>query len=237
MSKKAILALTLAIALPMFGYLLLSYMSHRAIQMPGRYFYDSVIVNNDHGKTSFDTVWHQVKGISLENQLGQKVSLDDLKGKVVVVDFFFTHCPTICPEMTENMRRLQQSFTPSDSLVQFVSISIDPEHDDLSRLRWWGEKFGVSPNNWWLTTGNKDSIYKFALKEMKASVADVGIDTGFIHTQNFFLLDRNHIIRGWYDGLDSTDQHRLVKDIPLLMLERDQTRSFGQYLKDLLKQV
>lgn len=234
MSKKAVLALMIAIALPLCGYLILSYMSQRDIRMPKRFFYDSVIVKDDYGRSSFDTVWHHVKGITLTNQLGEKVSLNDLKNKVIVLDFFFTRCPTICPIMARNMKKLQSSFAPSDSIVQFISISVDPEHDDPARLRWWAEKFDVNPDNWWLATGNKDSIYNFALKEMKASVADVGIDTAFIHTENFFLLDRDRVVRGWYNGTDSADQLRLVKDLPLLMLEKNHKKTFGQFLKELI---
>ena len=154
-----------------------------------------------------------------------------------MLDFFFTHCPTICPAMAKNMKRLQSSFAPSDSLVQFISISVDPEHDSTSRLRWWGERFGVNPDNWWLLTGNKDSIYHFALTEMKASVADADVDTAFIHTENFFLLDRDRIIRGWYSGLDSAAQQNLVRDIPLLMLEKDHKKSFVQFLKELIRKA
>lgn len=220
MSKKAMLALVIALALPVLGFVLLSYLGDRNIIMPNRYFYDSVIVKNEHGKTTFDTAWHQVKNINLTNQLGKQVSLDELRGKVVVVDFFFTSCPTICPHMTRSMKKLQSALAPGDSLVQFVSLSVDPEHDDVSRLRWWAEKFNVNPDNWWLATGNKDSIYHFALNEMKASVADVGVDTGFIHTENFFLIDRKGVIRGWYNGLDPDAQQRLLKDIPMLMIEK-----------------
>ncbi len=220
MNRKAAVALIIAIVLPVMGFIFLSYFGDRNIKMPNRYFYDSVIVNNYHGKTSFDTLWHQVRNINLTNQLGKQVSFDELRGKVIVLDFFFTHCPTICPHMTKNMKKLQSALAPSDTLVQFVSVSVDPENDDLSRLKWWAEKFNVNPDNWWLTTGNKDSIYHFALNEMKASVADVGVDTGFIHTENFFLIDRNGVIRGWYNGLDSDAQKRLLKDIPLLMIEK-----------------
>lgn len=237
MSKKALFALLIAIALPLFGYLLLSYYSHRDIKMPQRFFYDSVIVKTDHGKTTYDTAWHHVENFHFTNQLGQQVSLDDLKGKVIVISFFFTHCPTICPKMASNMKKLQSAFSPSDSLVQFISISVDPENDNVNRLMYWAEKFNVNPDNWWLGTGNKDSIYHFALTEMKASVADVGVDTAFIHTENFFLLDRNRVIRGWYSGLDSASQQELIKDIPLLMLEKDHKKSFKQFLKELIKKA
>lgn len=227
------LALLIVVVFPLIGFLLLSYFSHRNIQMPRRYFYDSIIVKTDRGKTTYDTAWHEVKNIEVVNQLGKKVSLDDLKGKVIVVDFFFTHCPTICPIMAKNMKKLQKAFAPSDSLVQFISFSVDPENDPPSRLMWWAERFDVDPDNWWLVTGNKDSIYNFALGEMKASIADVGVDTAFIHTENFFVLDRNRVVRGWYNGTDSTALLGLIHDVPLLMLEKDPKKGFKGFMKDL----
>lgn len=235
MNKKSILALMVAILLPFSGYFLVSHYSKDAIDMPRRYFYDSVNVIKKNGEVTYDTVWHQVNNIQLTNQLGQQVSLDDLKGKIIVLDFFFTHCPTICPRLALAMKKLQNSFPNQDSIVQFVSISIDPEHDSVAQLRKWADKFDVNPDSWWLLTGDRDSIYNFALHEIKASVADQGIDTAFIHSEKFFLLDKDRIVRGWFNGLDSVAQAKLVRDIPLLMLEKDKKRSFSDFFKNLLK--
>src|SRR5665811_1829403 len=152
-------------------------------------------------KRQYDTIWHHVKNISFTNQLGQQVSLYDIKGKIIVVDFFFTRCPTFCPGMARSMKKLQDSFKKNDtSIVQFISVSIDPLHDSVPQLRKFADKFNVNPDSWWLVTGDKKEIYDFALQEMKASIADTEVDTGFIHTQNFFLLDREKIVRGWYNG-------------------------------------
>lgn len=235
MNKKAALALAMAILLPLSGYLLVSYYSNRDVHMPPRYFYDSVVVKDKGGKSTYDTIWHTVKNLNFTNQLGQQVSLDDLKGKVIVLDFFFTRCPTICPQLGVAMKKLQRSFPNNDSIVQFVSISVDPQHDSVGQLRKWAEKFDVNPDSWWLLTGNRDSIYKFAIQEIKASVADVNVDTAFVHTENFFLLDKHRVVRGWYNGLDSVAQKRLVRDIPLLMLEKDQKRTFKEFLQGLMK--
>ncbi len=222
MNKKAILALMLAILMPLTGYLLVKYFSKDAVQMPRRYFEpDSVIVSNKNGKTSTDTIWHKVKNIQFTNQLGKTVSLYDLKGKVVVIDFFFTRCPTICPGLARSMKKLQNSFVKNDSIVQFISISIDPEHDSVAQLRKFADRFNINHDTWWLVTGNKKEIYDFALHELKASVADVNVDTAFIHTENFFLLDSSRIVRGWYNGFDTLSQAKLARDIPLLMLEKD----------------
>ncbi|MEI7965119.1 MAG: SCO family protein [Chitinophagaceae bacterium] len=222
MSKKAIWALMLAILMPMTGYFMVKYYSKDAVQMPRKYFVpDSVIVKEKNGKTSTDTIWHKIKNIQLINQFGKKVSLYDLHGKVLVINFFFSRCPSICPRLTMSMKRLQNSFVKNDSIVHFISISIDPEHDSVPQLRKFADHYNVNHDTWWFATGDKKEIYDFALNELKASVADTNVDTAFIHTQNFFLVDSNHIVRGYYDGFDTVQQEKLVRDIPLLMLERD----------------
>ncbi len=235
MKKKALLALMLAILLPAVGFLLTNYYSKRDTQMPGRYFYDSVSVLQKKGKTIYDTAWHHVSNLEFTNQFGKKVSFADLKGKIIVLDFFFTRCPSICPRLAKAMKKLQNSFVKNDSIVQFISVSVDPVHDSVPELRKWAERFNVDPDSWWVVTGNRDSIYHFAINEIKADIADSNVDTAFIHTENFFLLDKQRVIRGWYNGFDTTQQKKLVRDIPLLMLEKDQKRTFGQFLKSLFE--
>jgi len=235
MNKKAIFALVLAALIPAISYLLVKFYSERAVKMPPRYFFDSVAVNEKSGKTIYDTAWHHVKNISFTNQLGQKVSLYDIKGKVIVLDFFFTRCPATCPAMAKAMKRLQYSFKNKNdtSFVQFISISVDPLYDSVLQLRKFADKHKINPDNWWLVTGNRKEIYDFAFNEMKANLADTDVDTSFIHTLDFFLLDREKIIRGWYNAFDSTEQNRLVRDIPLLMLEKERKKTFGEFLKEL----
>jgi len=224
MNKKAILALMLAILMPLTGYLLVKYYSKEAVHMPRKYFEpDSVVTRERNGKLVTDTIWHKVKNINFTNQLGKKVSLYDLHGKIIVLDFFFTRCPSICPALARNMKRLQDSFKQNDSIVQFISISIDPVHDSVQQLRKFADRFNINHDTWWMVTGNKEEIYDFALHEVKANVADVNVDTAFPHTYDFFLLDTNKIVRGFYNGFDSAKQATLVRDIPLLMLERDKT--------------
>ena len=225
MNKKAILALLLATLLPFTGYFIVKYYSKEAVHMPGRYFIpDTVVVMEKNGKQVTDTIWHQVKNIQFTNQLGKKVSLDDLRGKVLVINFFFTRCPSICPGLARSMKKLQDSFIKNDSIVQFISISIDPVHDSVANLRKFADRYNANHDTWWFVTGDKKEIYDFALQELKANIADAEVDTAFIHTENFFLLDSNRIVRGWYNGFDTVKQAKLVRDIPLLMLEKDKKR-------------
>ena len=188
MNKRAIVGLMVAIILPFAGYFIVKHYGEAAVQMPHRYFFDSVATTEKNGKIVTDTIWHTVKNMSFTNQLGKTVTLNDLKGKIVVIDFFFTRCPAVCPSMAKAMKRLQNSFVNSnDSIVQFISVSIDPEHDSVPQLRKFANRYTSNHDSWWFVTGNKKDIYDFALQEMKANVADVNIDTAFIHTENFFL--------------------------------------------------
>lgn len=215
------MALLLAFMLPMTGYLLVKFYSKDAVHMPHRYFFDDVTTRESNGKVVTDTVWHHVKDMSFTNQLGKKVSLSDLHGKIIVLDFFFTSCPSICPGLARNMKRLQNSYIQNDTIVQFLSISIDPERDSVPRLREFADRYHANHDSWWFLTGDKKQTYDFAIHEIKANVADVHADTAFPHTTKFFLLDTNHVIRGWYDGFDTTELAQLARDIPTLMLERD----------------
>lgn len=217
MKKSAFLALVIAIIVPLIGYFLLKQVSKDAVFIPKRYFYDSVNVAKN-GDT--DTIWHQVRNMEFTNQLGKKVSLDDAHGKILVVNYFFTRCPSICPKLTASMKRLQESFVKNPDIVQFISISVDPVHDSVPVLRKYADKHKINHDTWWMVTGNKTEIYDFAIHEMKANIADPGIDTAFIHTEDIFLLDSSRIIRGWYNGLDTTAMAHLVRDIPTLMLEK-----------------
>jgi len=146
----------LAILMPLAGYMIIKYYSKDAVIMPRKYYEpDSVITSTSGGKTVTDTVWHKVKNIGFTNQLGKNVSLDDLKGKIIVLDFFFTRCPTICPGLARSMKKLQTSFVSNDNIVQFISVSIDPEHDSVQQLRKFADRYKANHDTWWFVTGNK----------------------------------------------------------------------------------
>lgn len=219
--------------LPLISYLFVKKYSSEAVHMPLRYFFDSVKESQVKGKIIKDTIWHTAKTIKLVNQFGENVSFDDLKGKILLIDFFFTRCPSVCPSVARAIKKLQTSFRKNDSIVQFISITVDPAHDSVAELKKFADKYKVDPASWWLVTGDRKEIYDFALNQLKANIADVNVDTAFVHTSNLFLLDKERVLRGWYDALDSVAQKKLVRDIPLLMLEKDRKKTFSEFLKEL----
>jgi len=232
--------------IPLLIFLYVNSLPKAAIPKP--IFYDSVSSIVKNGKQVNDTAWHRVPDFTLTNQLGQAVSLKDLarvsdndtNRRVIVADFFYTHCPTICPVMTRNMKRLQNTVKEAvdidgrkTQLVQFISFSIDPERDSVAALKKWADRFQIDPSNWWLLTGNKQTIYDLSLKHMNLAVQDPQIDSSFPHTDIFVLIDKNGAVRVrrdkdgnplLYHGLDSTSLANLSEDIVLLSLEKDRKK-------------
>ena len=232
MSKKALLALCIAVVIPLISYFLVKYFGDEAVVMPRRFYDDSVITKVKDGKETTDTVWHQAKNITLTNQLGNAVTLDQLNGKVLVIDFFFTHCGSICPSLTRNMKKLQDAIKRQDNMkyadtnfVQLLSFTVDPERDSVPVLKKYADKYNVNHDVWWMLTGPKKTIYDFAFEELKVDkYNDDVIDSNFVHTSRFTLLDKNRVVRGYYNGLDDTSLNKLSSDIVLLMLETDKKK-------------
>ncbi len=232
MKKTTLFALMMVTLLPIASYLYVSSLSKDAIKMPRRYFYDTVMVKMEKGKKVNDTVWHKVRPFKLKNQFGKEVGLEDWSGKIIIADFFFTSCPSICPKLTRNMKKLQTAFKKTDSLVRFVSFTVDPVRDTVQALKAYGDKFGIDHDTWFMLTGDRKELYDIALNEFKASIASNGnIDTGFIHTDRFFLLDKDRVVRGWYNGLDSVNLDKLIKDVVLLNMERDKKKKRNLFRK------
>jgi len=242
-SKKAVLALCVAVLIPVIFYMIArSY----GVAMPGRFYPDSVVTSMKDGKQVTDTIWHKVSNVTLQNQLGDTVSLDQLKGKVIVADFFFTHCASICPILTRNIRRLQDGLKLKDDMkridttfVQFLSFSVDPVRDSVPVLKKYADRHGINSDVWWLLTGPKKTIYDFALQELKLGLQDsVAVDSSFVHTDYVALLDKDRVIRGYYHGTDTAALARLADDIVFIMLEKDKHKKSILYeLKPLLLTV
>lgn len=239
MSKKALLALCLAIAVPFISYLLVKHFGDEAVVMPRRFYDDSIITKVKDGKQTTDTVWHQAKNITLVNQLGDTVSLDQLKGKILVIDFFFTHCGSICPALTQHMKKMQDALKRQDnikyvdtSFVQFLSLTVDPERDSVPVIKKYADKYAINHDTWWMLTGPKKAIYDFAFEELKVDkYNDDPVDSAFVHTSRFTLLDRDRIVRGYYNGLDDTALTKLGNDMVLLMLEKDRKKPSSLFME------
>ncbi|WP_281541396.1 SCO family protein [Maribacter aestuarii] len=159
---------------------------------------------------------HKVSDFELVNQNGKTITQADYENTIYVADFFFTRCPSICPVMSNNMEKLQQTFL-EDKAVMLLSLSVTPELDSVSVLKEYADKNGAIASKWNITTGDKKHIYNLARKSYFAVVneGDGGLQD-FIHTPNFILVDTKKQIRGVYDGTKDQEMERLIGDIKIL---------------------
>ena len=229
MNKTAWWGLSVALFLPLVSYYIVKFAGEDVVHMPRRYFADSVTENTKDGKTTFDTIWHTIPDFKFTDQLDRTITPASANGKIWVVNTFFTRCPNICPALTRNIKKLQRSFENpkrkkfgDTSVVYFFSFSVDPARDSIEALKKWADRFDVNSDNWSLLTGTKKEIYGLLLNDFKLSARDgEGIDTNFIHTEKVMLIDRDRVVRGFYNGLDSVEMGKLAEDIGKLYLERD----------------
>jgi protein SCO1/2 len=178
--------------------------------------YDTVTINNN---KIVNTIYYTIPPFAFTNQYGQTITEGDLKGKIFVVDFFFTHCPSICPIMSKNLKSVHDEFI-RDDMVVIVSHTIDPKRDSVQRLKEYADDYGAIPGKWHFLTGDKDSLYAHA-RNYLLSVAEEGDpeDEDFVHTERFVLVDPEMNIRGSYFGTDIKSVNQLKGDIVLLLEE------------------
>lgn len=165
----------------------------------------------------------------LQNQNNKTISNKDFEGKVYLVEFFFTSCPTICPKMNLNMVAIQNKFFGNPNFA-IASITINPQYDTYQVLKAHADKMGVQSSNWHLLTGDKDYIYTIANKGFNVYVGENSkTPGGFEHSGLFALVDKKGTIRCrkddygnpilYYDGIDKQGLLAIQQDIAMLLRE------------------
>ncbi|PVW17258.1 SCO family protein [Marixanthomonas spongiae] len=170
---------------------------------------------------------NKIPEFTFVNQEGDTISNDYYRGKVYVVEFFFSTCPSICPIMNANMVKVEEAFKNEEDFG-IASFSIDPEHDTPKVLKEYAEKYGVDHPHWNFLTGDKKDILKLSNEGFKLYAAEnPEAEGGFEHSGMFALVDKNGNVRSridengnpliYYDGLDEKNIHMLIEDIKKLL--------------------
>lgn len=175
----------------------------------------------------------KVPQFSFVDQHGNIVTNKDYEGKVYVLEFFFTKCPTICPKMNHNMVQLQNTFAKEDNFG-IASFSITPETDTPEVLMAYANENGITHPNWHLMTGDESKIYQLANEGFYLYTAkDKSVEGGFEHSGNFALIDKNGFIRSrtdaqgspiiYYNGMiseeDKVDEEGMEEQISMLKVD------------------
>ena len=162
---------------------------------------------------------HTVPDFSFTNQHGNSISSESVHGKIIAVNYFFTTCPSICPTLTNNMKRVQDAFLDDNDVI-ILSHTVYPDHDTPEVLSAYADLYDIKSEKWHLLTGEKEKIYEMARKGHFAVTGEIGDDTdSFIHTENFVIVDKKSRIRGLYNGTNPHDVNRFIEDIKLLKKE------------------
>ncbi len=159
--------------------------------------------------------YHKISDFKLTNQNGKEITQADYNDKIYVADFFFTTCQDICPVMTKNMYQLQEELK-NDNQILLLSHTVIPEVDTVEQLKEYAIENNVDDSKWNLVTGDKKQIYELARKSYLAVEDSNYSEFDMIHTENFMLIDKEKQIRGFYDGTNSDEINRLLKDIEIL---------------------
>ena len=198
---------------------------------------NGTIVQNDRMSSQNETVIdtslvkiHQAPKFELTNQNGIQINNTSYLGKVYLVEFFFTTCPSICPIMNKNMVLIQNEFLTNKDFG-IASISINPENDTEKVLKQYAEQYGATIPNWHFLTGDKAKIYDIANKGFNVFVGEnAKVNGGFEHSGLVALIDKKGFIRCrrdannnpimYYDGLEKTGVVALKQDIKILLKEK-----------------
>lgn len=168
-----------------------------------------------------DTVFRTIPPFRLLDQDSAVVTGAALKGKIHVADFFFTRCESICPKLSSQLSRVQEVFSQQPD-VHLISYSIDPEHDTPAVLRQYAREYDARRDRWTFVTGPQNDMYRLALKGYFLPVQQDEDENGnpdetFTHSEKLVLVDKEGIIRGYYDGTDKKEVDRLILEIRVLL--------------------
>lgn len=172
------------------------------------------------GKEVPDTVYRTIPEFTFLNQDSIKTTNKDFDGKIYVADFFFTSCPTICPIMHRNLKKVFEKYK-DDPNVMFLSHTIDVKHDIPSKLKAYKAKLGADGKQWQFLWGPQEVVYALAQKNYLVSVnEDKQAAGGFVHQGYLVLVDKHRRIRNAYDGTVDEQVEKLMKDMDILLKEK-----------------
>nr|WP_294945242.1 SCO family protein [uncultured Mucilaginibacter sp.] len=215
---KKIVILVMILALPGFLYYLLTAKGkNRYKPLP---FYGSKTVaktgHKFHGKFIPDTIYHKLDTFKLTDQNGNPVSFKTFDKKIFVAAFFYTRCPSVCNTVNGFMDSLDINYR-KNKMVQFASITVDPEFDTQPVLKKYAAQFKPS-NKWLFLTGDTTTIYNLAHNGMLVNAAKAG-EGNFVVDDKLILVDAEKRIRGYYSGSSRADVMKLNDEIKVLISE------------------
>lgn len=172
------------------------------------------------GKTVVDTLYPTIPTFSYRNEDSVLVSNKNFKDKIWIVEFFFATCPTICPIMNSQLKKLNKETDALNKYIQFISFTINPNNDRPSVLKSYKNKYGIAAKNWSFLTGDEVETHRLGIENFQTFAGrDDEAEGGYAHSGAFTLVDKKGYVRGvyavtGYDGIvNKKEYERLKEDI------------------------
>ncbi len=162
-----------------------------------------------------------VSEFSLVEASGKPMRLADFKGRVWVASFIFGRCAGACPIMMHQVKQLQSELVTRDDF-KFVSFTVDPEWDTPEVLTAYAARYGADRTRWLFLTGEKTQIHHLTREAFRLVVDESGgsEEEPILHSSKLVLVDRNALIRGYYDGTETEALKQLVRDVERVLAEK-----------------
>lgn len=162
----------------------------------------------------------QIPNFQLTNQENNTFTNENIRGKLTVVSFFYTLCHGICPNIVEQLKKVQDAYS-NDPNITIVSYSITPDLDKADVLKNYAKEKKIQSSKWNLLTGKREVIYELARQSFQADTeaSDKMSEKDFVHSESLYLLDRSLRLRGIYNGIRTIAIQKLMEDISILKNE------------------
>jgi protein SCO1/2 len=155
------------------------------------------------GKKTIDTLFHKIPDFKYLNEDSVWKTNQDFKNKFWIAEFFFATCPTICPVMNSQLKKLNKELETYSEHLHFLSFTINPTHDTPSILRKYRQNAGITAKNWTFLTGNEAETHRLGIENFLTFAGkDDESDGGYAHSGSFTLVDVEGRVRGVYRVTD-----------------------------------
>ncbi len=165
-----------------------------------------------------EPIEHTIRPFAFMNQDSQMVTNATFKDKIYVADFFFIHCPTICPKVKSNMKYMYNELIDNDDVL-FLSHSVDTKYDTVPALKEYAKKLEIKTEKWHLVTGEMRDIERIAEDYNSSAKEDPSAPGGIDHSGYLLLVDKKGHLRSMARGTEREEAERMLKDIDKLLKE------------------
>lgn len=220
-SVKRFIILVLILAVPGFLYYLLQAKGKNRYK-PLPVYGPKQVAQTFHkvrGKVIYDTVYHQIPDFKLYDQENKLITQKSFQGKIVLFNFFFTDCPTLCKEINNSIAKLADVYQ-KNNMLRFASITVDPAKDNANVLKTYAKNFKANENQWKFLTGDTTTIYSLSRNGfLVTAINGNNVPENFVYSEKLVLVDQERRIRGYYNGTSVNEMTKLNDEIKVLIAE------------------